>query len=90
MQILPRGAGDLFPLLKGQLPKASSPSSLTMETSPREQYLEALLGRTLRIHTTDTRVFVGEFKCTDNVSSQYCAVPMPTVGADWWPKCRLT
>lgn len=32
------------------------------------QYLESLLGKTLRIHTADTRLFVGVFKCTDNVS----------------------
>ncbi|KAJ6171911.1 Ribonucleoprotein LSM domain eukaryotic/archaea-type [Penicillium chermesinum] len=29
------------------------------------QYLESLLGQVLRIHTTDSRIFVGLFKCTD-------------------------
>lgn len=32
------------------------------------QYLEGLLGRSLRVHTTDSRMFVGIFKCTDAVS----------------------
>ncbi|KAJ9203740.1 hypothetical protein DTO164E3_42 [Paecilomyces variotii] len=36
-----------------------------MENSAAVQFLESLLGRTLRIHTTDTRMFVGTFKCTD-------------------------
>lgn len=29
-------------------------------------YLHSMLGQNLRIHTTDTRMFVGDFKCTDN------------------------
>ncbi|KAJ5954552.1 Ribonucleoprotein LSM domain eukaryotic/archaea-type [Penicillium viridicatum] len=37
----------------------------TMDHDQSVQYLEGLLGRTLRIHTTDTRMFVGLFKCTD-------------------------
>lgn len=40
-----------------------------MEDNQATQYLEGLLGRTLRIHTTDTRMFIGLFKCTDAVSS---------------------
>ncbi|KAL1848614.1 hypothetical protein Plec18167_002239 [Paecilomyces lecythidis] len=36
-----------------------------MDNSEAVQFLESLLGRTLRIHTTDTRMFVGTFKCTD-------------------------
>lgn len=40
-----------------------------MEDTQATQYLENLLGRTLRIHTTDTRMFIGLFKCTDAVSS---------------------
>ena len=31
-------------------------------------YLHSMLGQKLRIHTTDTRMFVGDFKCTDNVT----------------------
>lgn len=39
-----------------------------MDTSREEvRYLQSLLGRTLRIHTTDMRMFVGIFKCTDMV-----------------------
>ncbi|CRL30573.1 Like-Sm ribonucleoprotein (LSM) domain, eukaryotic/archaea-type [Penicillium camemberti] len=36
-----------------------------MDHDQSVQYLEGLLGCTLRIHTTDTRMFVGLFKCTD-------------------------
>ncbi|KAL2013183.1 hypothetical protein VTN00DRAFT_708 [Thermoascus crustaceus] len=36
-----------------------------MDNSQAVSYLESLLGRTLRVHTTDTRMFVGTFKCTD-------------------------
>ncbi|KAL4910893.1 hypothetical protein BDW74DRAFT_3350 [Aspergillus multicolor] len=36
-----------------------------MDETKAVQYLESLIGRTLRVHATDTRVFVGLFKCTD-------------------------
>ena len=39
-----------------------------MANAPAVEYLNSLLGRQLRIHTTDTRMFVGEMKCTDGVS----------------------
>jgi hypothetical protein len=39
----------------------------TMADNQAVEYLESLLGRTLRIHTTDTRMFIGLFKCTDAV-----------------------
>lgn len=39
-----------------------------METQQAAQYLESLIGQTLRVRTTDTRTFVGTFKCTDAVS----------------------
>jgi len=37
-----------------------------MDNYQAVNYLESLLGRTLRIQTTDTRLFVGLFKCSDN------------------------
>jgi len=37
-----------------------------MENHEAVEYLSSLLGKQLRVHTTDTRMFVGEFKCTDN------------------------
>jgi hypothetical protein len=40
-----------------------------MDTEQAVQYLDGLLGRQLRIHTTDSRMFVGIFKCTDAVSN---------------------
>lgn len=33
-----------------------------------EAYLNSLINKTLRVRTTDSRMFVGTFKCTDAVS----------------------
>lgn len=33
------------------------------------EYLTALLNKTLRISTTDSRIFVGTMKCTDQVTT---------------------
>lgn len=41
---------------------------MTMDANQAVQYLDALIGRQLRVHTTDSRMFVGIFKCTDAVS----------------------
>lgn len=38
-----------------------------MNNKEAQEFLEALLGKQLRIYTTDSRMFIGEFKCTDNV-----------------------
>jgi len=40
-------------------------SSPTTSNTTATSYLTSLLNRTLRIHTTDTRIFVGQMKCTD-------------------------
>lgn len=40
-----------------------------MDTEKAVSYLNGLLGRTMRIHASDGRMFVGLFKCTDAVSS---------------------
>lgn len=40
-----------------------------MDYDEATKYLGSMLGKQLRIHTTDLRIFVGEFKCTDNVNS---------------------
>lgn len=40
----------------------------TMDTEEPADYLKGLLGRQLRVHTTDTRMFIGIFKCSDAVS----------------------
>lgn len=39
-----------------------------MNETEAVKYLDSLIGQTLRVHTTDTRIFVGAFKCTDAVS----------------------
>ena len=38
-----------------------------MDNKSAIKYLELLLNRTFRAHTSDGRMFLGEFKCTDNV-----------------------
>ncbi|KAI1500246.1 hypothetical protein F5X99DRAFT_386921 [Biscogniauxia marginata] len=37
----------------------------TSEKTEAEFYLKSLLNRALRIYTTDSRMFIGTFKCTD-------------------------
>ena len=39
-----------------------------MESSEAETYLNSLINKTLRVYATDSRMFVGTFKCTDAVS----------------------
>jgi len=38
-----------------------------MENPKAIEYLESLLNKKLRIYTSDSRMFLGDFKCTDNV-----------------------
>lgn len=40
-------------------------SSLDMDRDEAQAYLESLLNKNLRIITTDGRLFLGSFKCTD-------------------------
>jgi len=42
-------------------------SSSSASKTQAETYLQALLCKTLRITTTDKRMFLGQFKCTDSV-----------------------
>lgn len=39
-----------------------------MDNESAVDYLGSLLEKRLRLHTTDKRMFVGDFKCTDSVS----------------------
>ncbi|KAH8682435.1 hypothetical protein BX600DRAFT_44378 [Xylariales sp. PMI_506] len=41
------------------------PESRSTAKAEAETYLQSLIGKTLRIYTTDSRLFVGTFKCTD-------------------------
>ncbi|KAF3480631.1 uncharacterized protein GIQ15_05978 [Arthroderma uncinatum] len=41
----------------------------TMEKVEAREYLENLVDKVLRVHTSDSRAFVGLFKCTDNVGN---------------------
>lgn len=38
-----------------------------MEKAQAQSFLESLLNKKLRVHTTDERMFWGDFKCTDPV-----------------------
>ena len=40
-----------------------------MEGDDADAYLKSLLGKQFRIHVADGRMFRGEFKCTDNVTT---------------------
>lgn len=47
---------------------AAAPGPSTQEPPAGEAYLNSLINKTLRVLTTDSRMFVGTFKCTDAVS----------------------
>ena len=49
-----------------------------MDKEKAIEYLSSMLGKQLRVYTTDTRMFLGEFKCTDNVRM---SIPKALVGA---------
>ena len=40
----------------------------SMPNGKAVEYLEELLNKKLRVYTSDSRMFLGDFKCTDNVS----------------------
>ncbi|KAI1844566.1 hypothetical protein JX266_009239 [Neoarthrinium moseri] len=48
-------------------PEASTIPAPSPEKVEAEAYLQSLINKTLRIYTTDARLFVGTFKCTDPV-----------------------
>lgn len=60
---------------EGRSPAAAepTPASATAPTtiSPTKAiiYLTQFIGRNLRVHVTDKRMFIGQMKCTDKVSS---------------------
>jgi hypothetical protein len=47
-----------------------------MDPPAAKTYLCALLNRSLHIYTTDHRLFVGDFKCTDNVTSPLLSISL--------------
>ncbi|KAI8959686.1 hypothetical protein F5Y11DRAFT_332316 [Daldinia sp. FL1419] len=40
-----------------------------MEPAEAEEFLKSLINKNLRIYTTDGRIFIGTFKCTDTHSN---------------------
>jgi hypothetical protein len=55
-----------------------------MEKSQSEDYLTSLLNKTLRVTTTDTRMFLGQFKCTDSVCPLSSPLPS-TISSHFYP-----
>lgn len=49
--------------------------TLTMSNAEATAFLTSLLNKTLRVHTNDSRMFVGQMKCTDKVPIYH---PSPT------------
>lgn len=54
-----------------------------MDGNQAVQYLDSLIGRTLRVHATDTRIFVGTFKCTDAVGAFCYEFPFQHLFSVW-------
>ena len=55
---------DHYPVNMESIVSVSSPP-LEEEAAEATQYLASYLNRTLHLHTTDGRMFVGQMKCTD-------------------------
>jgi len=43
---------------------------VSMDNVKANSYLEELLNKKLRVYTSDSRMFLGDFKCTDNVTQR--------------------
>jgi hypothetical protein len=67
---------DMSDAIKTVAAKLEDLASSTHEANAGEalSFFENLERRTLRIHTVDNRIFVGEFKCTDNVSFPFFTI----------------
>lgn len=48
-----------------------------MDNGAAVKYFNSLLNRILRAHTSDGRMFLGEFKCTDNVLTDSLRLAAP-------------
>jgi hypothetical protein len=55
------------------LSQARNPRVSPAEKEEAQAYLQTLINKTLQVYTTDARLFVGTFKCTDPVSA--CSFP---------------
>lgn len=51
-----------------------------MENEQATAYLSRLLGKTLRMHISDGRMFVGQLKCTDKVMDMIHMAPIKADG----------
>lgn len=47
--------------------KRKQQTNAMADKAEAQTFLESLLNRKLRVHTTDERMFWGDFKCTDPV-----------------------
>lgn len=49
---------------------AASGDNVNMDKAEGRAFIESLLNKKLRVHTTDDRMFWGDFKCTDPVGRE--------------------
>lgn len=77
METIPEGRS----LVAAEPTPASATASTTVSPTQAITYLTQFIGRNLRVHVTDKRMFIGQMKCTDKVSSsrpQSPSSPPPT------------
>ena len=58
-----------------------------MDNTKATEYLKALLNKKLRVYINDARMFLGDFKCTDNVSHEYLG--WLTESSDFFQECNI-
>ena len=62
-----------------------------MDNTKATEYLETLLNKKLRVYTNDTRMFLGDFMCTDNVSQERHGpyLGWSTKSSDLFQECNI-
>ncbi|MCJ1459195.1 hypothetical protein MMC28_009572 [Mycoblastus sanguinarius] len=50
---------------------------MDMDSTKASEYLSTLLNKKLRVYTNDSRMFLGDFKCTDNVGHAAISARQP-------------
>ena len=58
-----------------------------MDNATATEYLQTLLNKKLCVYTNDSRMFYGDFKCTDN-ASQFC-LQIPWAAANASQECNI-
>ena len=60
-----------------------------MDNTKATEYLELLLNKKLRVHTNDRRMFIGDFKCTDNVGRVLHRFLCSRIAANLTQECNI-